>query len=296
MEEKPVPLPAQFGSFVVPTARAISALASFVGVTFQFAGRVTSVLDSDEAAFSIRGRFTVGDPVTGSITCDVHAGGRGPEALGHTYPEAPAATLTVGSSFTEFLPFAQSLPGLEMVVERDTGGHSLNFESDFSSVRSPIFQTNVEVAMVISLAHSAGDAFLREAPPLSITLQDFDDTHFLITFFDTASGNVSFLDVELQRFTARGMPDSAIKESLGQTRRDVAKKENSINGIPQEQRLTIRRVESGRNAVHLRSNGKDRRHRHGRRKEDEPPNTMKSVLLGLFFTPTRRARRLKRNA
>jgi hypothetical protein len=178
MEQKAVPLPAQFGSFVVPAARAISAPSSFVGVTFQFVGRVTSILDSG-------------------------AGARGPNALPAVYSEAPAATLTVGSSFAESLPFAQSLPGFEMVVEKDTGGHSLNFESDFSLVKGPLFPTNVEVAMVIALAHSAGVGFLRDAAPSSITLHDFDDTHFLITFFDTASGSVSFLEVELERFTAR---------------------------------------------------------------------------------------------
>lgn len=281
MEQKAVPLPAQFGSFVVPAARAISAPSSFVGVTFQFVGRVTSILDSDEGAFSIRGKFSAGDPVTGSITYDAHAGARGPEAIPAMYPKAPAATLTVGSSFTESLPFAQSLPGLEMVVEKDTGGHSLNFESDFSLVKSPIFPTNVEVAMVISLAHSAGVAFLRDAPPSSITLHDFDDTHFLITFFDTASGSVSFLEVELERFTAKGTLHSVTKESLVQARRDIAKPEHSNNGVPQERRLTIRRVESGRNTLRARPNGENRRHQRGRRKEDKQ-NTFKGLLSRIF--------------
>ena len=95
------------------------------------------------------------------------------------------------------------------------------------AIRSYYVPTSVEVAMVISLAHSAGVAFLRDAPPSSITLHDFDDTHFLITFFDTASGSVSFLDVELERFTAKGTPNSAIKESFAQARRDVAKPRNS---------------------------------------------------------------------
>jgi hypothetical protein len=267
MEEKAVPLPAQFGSFVIPAARAISAPSSFVGVTFQFVGRVASVLDSDEGTFSIRRAFSVGDPVTGSIVYDVHAGVTGPEAIRSMYPKAPAATLTVGSSFTESLPFAQSLPGLEMVVEKDTGGHSLNFESDFSPVKSTIFPTKVEVAMVVSLAHSAGVAFLRDTLPSSISLHDFDDTHFLITFFDTASGSVSFLDVELERFTAKGAPSPTIKKSN--------------TGVPQERRLTIRRVESGHNTLRAHPNRKDRRHQHGRRKEDKQ-STFKGILSRLF--------------
>lgn len=281
MEQKAVPLPAQFGSFVVPAPRAISAPSSFVGVTFQFVGRVTAILDSDEGAFSIRRTFSVGDPVTGSITYDVHAGATGPQAIHAMYSKAPAATLTVGSSFNESLPFAQSLPGLEMVVEKDTGGHSLNFESDFSSVRSPIFPTNVEVAMVISLAHSAGVAFLRDALPSSITLHDFDDAQFLITFFDAASGSVSFLEVELERFTAKGMPNSTAKESSAHARRDVAKPGNGNNGIPQERRLTLRRVESGPNTLRVRPNGGDRRHRRGRRKQDKQ-NTIKGLLSRIF--------------
>jgi hypothetical protein len=281
MEEKAVPLPAQFGSFVIPAARAISAPSSFVGVTFQFVGRVASVLDSDEGTFSIRRAFSVGDPVTGSIVYDVHAGVTGPEAIRSMYPKAPAATLTVGSSFTESLPFAQSLPGLEMVVEKDTGGHSLNFESDFSPVKSTIFPTKVEVAMVVSLAHSAGVAFLRDTLPSSISLHDFDDTHFLITFFDTASGSVSFLDVELERFTAKGAPSPTIKESFTQARGDVAKTRKSNTGVPQERRLTIRRVESGHNTLRAHPNRKDRRHQHGRRKEDKQ-STFKGILSRLF--------------
>ena len=282
MEQKVVPLPAQFGSFVVPAARAISAPASFVGVTFQFVGRVNSVLDSDEGAFSIGGAFSVGDPVTGSIAYDDHLGAAmGPAASQAVYSTAPAATLTIGSSFSESLPFAQSLPGLEMVVEKDTGGHSLNFGSDFSPVKSPIFPTNVEVAMVISLTHSTGIAFLRDAVPSSITLHDFDDTQFLITFFDEASGSVSFLEVELERFTAKEMPSSAIKESLGQARRDVAKTGSADNGIPQERRLTIRRVESGRSTLHARPNGGEHRHRRGRRKEDKR-DTTKGILARIF--------------
>ncbi len=189
-------------------------------------------MDSDEGAFSIRGKFSVGDTVTGSITYDARAGARGPETIRGMYSKAPAATLTVGSSFTESLPFAQSSPGLEIVVEKDTGGHSLNFESDFSPVKSPIFPTNVEAAMVISLAHSAGVAFLRDASPSSITLHDFDDAHFLITFFDTASRSVGFLEVELERFTAKGTQNSTIEQSFAQARRDVAKAANSNNGIP----------------------------------------------------------------
>lgn len=281
MEQKAVPLPAQFGSFVVPAARAISAPSSSVGVTFQFVGRVTSILDSDEGAFSLRGKFSADDPVTGSITYDVHASARGPGVIPAMYPKAPAANLTIGSSFTESLPFAQSSPGLEMVVEKDTGGHALNFESDFSLVKSPIFPTNVEVAMVISLAHSAGVAFSRDAPPSSITLHDFDDTHFLITFFDTDSGSVSFLEVELERFTAKGTPNSAIKESFAQARRDVGRPRNSNNGMPQERRLTMRRVESGRNTLRARPNGEDRRRQRGRRKEDKQ-NTFKDILSRIF--------------
>jgi hypothetical protein len=279
MEQKAVPLPAQFGSFVVPAARAISAPSSFVGVTFQFVGRVTSILDSDEGAFSIREKFSAGDPVTGSITYDARAGARGPNALPAVYSEAPAATLTVGSSFAESLPFAQSLPGFEMVVEKDTGGHSLNFESDFSLVKGPLFPTNVEVAMVISLAHSAGVGFLRDAAPSSITLHDFDDTHFLITFFDTASGSVSFLEVELERFTARGTPNSTTKESFSHLRAVNARHSN--DGVPQERRVTIRRAESGRSRLRAFPNGEDRRHRRGRRKEDQQ-STFKDILSRLF--------------
>jgi hypothetical protein len=282
MEQKAVPLPAQFGSFVVPAARAISAPASFVGVTFQFVGRVNSVLDSDEGTFSIGRAFSVGDPVTGSITYDDHLGAAtGPAGTRAVYTTAPAATLTIGSSFSESLPFAQSLPGLEMVVEKDTGGHSLNFGSDFSPVKTPIFPTSVEVAMVISLTHSAGIAFLRDAVPSNITLHDFDDTQFLITFFDAASGSVSFLEVELERFTAKEIPNSVIRESLAQARRDVAKPANANNRIPQERRLTIRRAESGRGTLHARSNGEERRHRRGRRKEDKR-DTTKGILARIF--------------
>lgn len=264
--------------FNIPNAGATSAPSTFVGVTFKFVGRVTSILDSDEGAFSIAGTFSVGDPVTGSITYDDHVGTKVSEVIPAVYPKAPAATLTVGSSFTESLPFGQSLPGLEMVVQKDTGGHSLNFESDFSLVRSPIFPTNVEAAMVISFAHPACAAFLKDAPSSSIALDNFDDTQFLITFFDTASGTVSFLEVELERFTAKGTR----KEPLSEPCRNVSEVRNPNNGIPQERRLTLRRVEPDRRSTfRWHPNGGDRRHELGRRKEDKR-ETMKAVLSGLF--------------
>lgn len=293
MEDKAVPLPAQFGSFVVPAARAISAPSSFAGVTFKFVGRVTSILDSDESAFSIAGMFSVGDPVTSSITYDDHVGATGADVIGGICPKATAATLTVGSSFRESLPFAQSLPGLEMIVQKDTGSHSLNFESDFSLVRSPIFSTDVEAAMVISLAHSAGGTFLKDVPPSCITLDHFDDTHSLITFFDTASGNVSFLEVELQEFTAERMQKLKV---LPEARRNVSEARKSNNRMPEERRLTLRRVEPDRRStLRWHPKGGDRRHEPGRRKEDKR-DTMKAVLSGLFSLPTGRTRRRERNA
>lgn len=294
--EKAVPLPAQFGSFVIPAARAISAPSTFAGVTFKFVGRVTSILDSDEGAFSIAGTFSVGDPVNGSITYEDHVGTTGPDLTRGVYPKAPAATLTVGSSFTESLPFAQSLPGLEMVVQKDAGGHSLNFESDFSLVRSPVFPTKVEAAMVISLTHYAGGALLTDVPPSRVTLNDFDDTHFLITFFDTASGNVSFLEVELGQFAAEGAQKLNGKEPLLEARRDVSDIRKSNNGKPQERRVALRRLQPDRRAtLRWHPNGGDRRHGLGRRKEDTR-NTMKAVLSGLFSVPTGRMQPRQRNA
>jgi hypothetical protein len=284
--EKAVPLPAQFGSFVIPAARAISASSSFVGVTFKFVGRVASILDSDEDAFSIAETFSVGDPVNGTITYDEHhVGAAGPDLARGVYPKAPAAMLTVGSCFTESLPFAQSLPGLEMVVQKEAGGHSLNLESDFSLVKSPVFPTNVEAAMVISLTHYVGGTLLADVPPSRITLGDFDDTHFLITFFDTASGNVSFLEVELQQFIAQRAQDSNGKEPLSEARRDISNIRKSNNGIPQERRVASRRVQPDRRAT-LRwyPNGGDRRHGLGRRKEDTR-STMKAALSELFPMP-----------
>ena len=279
MEEKVVPLPAQFGSFVVPAARAISATSNFVGVTFRFVGRVTSILDSDEGVFSIAERFSVGDPVTGSITYDDEIAASGQKAPRGVYRNAPAAELTIGSSFTESLPFAQSLPGLEMVVQKDTGGHSLNFESDFSLVKSPIFPTNVEAAMVISLTYSAGGAFLNDSPSSSFALDAFDDTHFLITFFDTASGHVSFLEVQLERFTAERTGQSTDKEPHPQARRSGGELSEPI---PQERRLSMRRVQPDRRSnLRWYPNGGDRRHQPGRRSEDMK-GTMKAVLTGLF--------------
>jgi hypothetical protein len=296
MEEKAVPLPAQFGSFAIPAARAIPTPSSFVGVTFSFVGHVSSILDSDPDAFSIAGTFSMGDPVTGSITYDDHIDAAGPDGTRGLYPKAPAATLTIGSCFTESLPFAQSLPGLEMVVQKETGGHSLNFESDFSLVRGPVFPTNVEAAMVISLSRSSGGAFLNDAPPSRIALDDFDDTHFLITFFDTASGNVSFLEVALEQFTAEGVRKSKIRESFSGGRRDVSEVRESKNVIPHDRRLTLRRVQSDRRATLRRHpNGGDRRHGPGRRKEDKR-DTMKTVLSGLFSVPTGRMRPRKRDA
>jgi hypothetical protein len=293
MEDKAVPLPAQFGSFAVPAARAISAPSSFAGVTFKFVGRVTSILDSDESAFSIAGMFSVGDPVTSSITYDDHVGATGVDVIRGVCPKAAAATLTVGSSFSESLPFAQSLPGLEMIVQKDAGSHSLNFESDFSLVRSPIFSTNVETAMVISLGHSAGGAFLKDVPPSCITLDHFDDTHFLITFFDTASGNVSFLEVELQKFTAERTQKLKV---LPEARRSVSEARKSSKRIPEERRLTLRRVEPDRRStLRWHPKGGDRRHEPGRRKEDKQ-DTMKAVLSGLFSLPIGRTRRRERNA
>lgn len=293
--EKAVPSPAQFGSFVIPAARAISASSSFVGVTFKFVGRVTNLLDSDGDAFSIAGTFSVGDPVNGSITYEDHVGATGPDLTRGVYPKAPAATLTVGSSFTESLPFAQSLPGLEMVVQKDAGGRSLNFESDFSLVKSPVFPTNVEAAMVISLTHYAGGTLVTDVPP-RITLDDFDDTHFLITFFDTASGNVSFLEVELEQFAAERAQKLDGKEPLSEARRDVSDTRTSNNGIPQERRLASRRVQADRRAtLRWHPNGGDRRHGLGRRKEDTR-STIKAVLSGLFPMPAVRMQPRQRNA
>lgn len=294
--EKAVPLPAQFGSFVIPAARAISASSSFVGVTFKFIGRVASILDSDEDAFSIAGTFSTGDPVNGAITYEDHIGVAGPDLTRGVYPKAPAAMLSVGSSFTESLPFAQSLPGLEMVVQKDAGGHSLNFESDFSLVKSPVFPTSVEAAMVISLTRYAGGTLLTDVPPSHITLDDFDDTHFLITFFDTASGNVSFLEVELEQFTAQRAQKLNCKEALSEARRDVSDMRKSNNGIPQERRVALRRVQPDRRAtLRWHPNGGDRRHGFGRRKEDTC-NTMKAVLSELLPKPTGRTRSRQRNA
>ena len=294
--EKAVPLPAQFGSFVIPAAQAISAPASFAGVCFKFVGRVTSILDSDEDAFCIAGKFSLGEAVSGSITYDDPVNARDRGLTGGVYPKAPAATLTVGISFTESLPFAQSLPGFEMVVQKDAGGHSLNFESDFSLVKSPIFSTSVEAAMVISLTHYVGGALLKDVSPSRITLDDFDDTHFLITFFDTASGNVSFLEVALEQFTAEETQELNGNELLSPPPRDVSEARQHNNGAPQERRLALRRVQPDRRTtLRWHPNGGDRRHGAGRRKEDRG-DMIKAVLSGLFSTPTGRMQRRERNA
>lgn len=294
--EKAVPLPAQFGSFVIPAARAISASSSFAGVTFKFVGRVASILDADEDAFSIAGTFSVGDPVNGVITYENHIGAAGPDLTRGVYPKAPAAMLTVGSSFTESLPFAQSLPGLEMVVQKDAGGHSLNFESDFSSVKSPVFPTNVEAAMVISLTHYAGGALLSDVPPSCLSLEDFDDTHFLITFFDTASGNVSFLEVELEQFAAERAQKLNAQEPFSEAYRDLSDTRKFNSAVPQERRVALRRAQPDRRAtLRWHPNGGDRRHGLGRRKEDTR-NVIKAMLSGLFTVPTRSIQSRQRNA
>ncbi len=294
--ERAIPLPAQFGSFVVPAAQAISASASFVRVTFKFVGRVTSILDADEGAFSIAAAFSVGNPVNGAITYEHHIGATGPDLARGVYPSAPAASLTVGSSFTESLPFAQSLRGLEMAVQKGAAGHSLNFESDFALVRSPVFPTQVEAAMVISLTHYARGALLTDVSPPHLTLEDFDDTQFLITFFDTASGNVSFLEVELEQFATECARKSNGKEPLSEARREVGNTRKSHNDIPQERRVALRRVQPDRRAtLRWHPNGGDRRHGLGRRKEDTR-NTMKAVLSGLFSVPSGKMPPRQRNA
>ncbi|MFQ5994165.1 MAG: hypothetical protein ACE5K1_03650 [Acidiferrobacterales bacterium] len=278
MEKKADLLRAQFGSLVVPAAHAIPLTVNFSGVSFNFTGRVTNLLDADESVFTLTHDFSIGDPVAGWLVCDDNRGDRNLDPAHWAFPRAQNLTLTVGSAFAESLPFAESSPGFEIVVANESGGHAISFESDFSLVTSPIFSTNVQAATVVSLADSTRSVFANYAAPSMITLSDFDETQCLIVFYDTLSTSLSFLEVKLQHFTADGISRSNISEPLGGPAMHIP----PADGTAPDRRLTNRRHQSDRRGT-LRwdPHGGDRRYRSGRRKEDKW-DTMKVALSRLF--------------
>lgn len=246
MENKAARLGAQFGALVVPDAHASADTFGFTGVTMHFAGRVTGMVDADPGAFTITDAFSVGDPVTGSLTsydesdCDTAS-----EPAYVAASNAPDVFLAIGSSFSE------SLPGFQIILNNnatgtsidDAAGASIDLEFDFSSVTSPIFSRNVDVAMVITLADSTGTVIVDDVLLWKIALRNFDHTQFLVVFFDPLSANFSFMEVGLEQFSARGIAKSKIRESLIDTPRQ------GHTLIPQEELAFRRRAAQQRDML-----------------------------------------------
>ncbi len=219
---------AQFGALVVPGAHANAVSFSFTGVMLNFAGSVARVVDSDPSTFSIAGPFSAGDPVAGTLSCDDGIKDTVRDPASAVYADAPKVMLTVGPCF------AVSLPGFQISVENDSGSDSIDFEFDFSSVTSPILTTNVDVAMVLTLADSAGTVFVNGGLPLTLALDNFNDTQLLVVFFDPMLASFSFLEVRLEKFLAKGISKSNVSESPT----DTLRQERTL--IPQEE-LAFRR-------------------------------------------------------
>jgi hypothetical protein len=237
MENKAARSGAQFGSLVVPGAHASADIFSFTGVTLHFAGSVTRIVDADPGAFTITGAFSVGDPVTGSLTCDESVRDTAPEPVYVAASNAPDVILAIGSSFSD------SLPGFQIVLNNDAAGTSIDLEFDFSSVTSPIFTRNVDVAMVITLADSTSTVIVDDVLPSKIALRNFDHTQLLVVFFDPLSANFSFIEVGLEQFSARGIAKSKIRESLIDTPRQ------GCTLVPQEELASRRRAAQQRDML-----------------------------------------------
>lgn len=219
---------AQFGALVVPGAHANAVSFSFTGVTLNFSGSVARIVDSDPSTFTIARSFSVRDPVAGTLSCDDNITDTVRDPACAVYADAPEVMLTVGSCF------AASLPGFQIAVENNSGGDSIDFEFDFSSVTSPIFTTNVDVAMVITLDASARTVFENGGPPSTIALDNFNDRQLLVVFFDPLSASFSFIEVRLEKFLAKGISKSNVSESPT----DTLRQERTL--IPQEE-LAFRR-------------------------------------------------------